>query len=263
MNHGGDIDSASLNAASTSRCTRTFTQGAMCAPCGATGARGATLTGTPRCMDRQVGPTQYSDMVAYGVMVEPWVCLLIDGAILVEVGFCARTTSPPTHVEGQLPSRCALFFQFNSITTVAFLLCFVSLTLPLIHPMTSIVAAGISLAIVGYREYTDYKEFEVKVDQCLQEWSGTPVAEIVSGGCRGADTMAERYAREHKISMCVLRPDWSKYPRGYQAYTMRDQDIARQCSHMIAFPSTQGKGTQHTIAFAEKLGKPTRVFWVQ
>lgn len=120
--------------------------------------------------------------------------------------------------------------------------------------------SSIKLAIVGYRDYTNYEEFKKSVDEYITELK---VNEIVSGGCRGTDTMAEEYAKEKGIQMVVFKPNWIKYPWAESkslAYTMRDQEIAKYCTHMIAFPSKEkGKGTQITIGFAEKLKKPCKV----
>lgn len=56
-------------------------------------------------------------------------------------------------------------------------------------------------------------------------------------------------------------PDWKKY-KGKQAYAMRDKEIASFCDMMIAVPSSKGKGTQLTIKFAQREGKPVEVHWV-
>src|SRR5665648_1273009 len=99
------------------------------------------------------------------------------------------------------------------------------------------------LAIVGYRGFIDNVLFCQTVDQWIQT-NGVP-GEIISGGCRGADTLAEQYAPKHKIDFHKYPPDWKRYPSGNTAYTMRDREMAKACTHMIAFPCmSKGKGTQ-------------------
>jgi hypothetical protein len=121
---------------------------------------------------------------------------------------------------------------------------------------------GIGLAIVGYRNFNDYTKFVKHVDEYIKAIN-KPIDCIISGGCRGADTLAEKFASERKIKMMVLHPDWKTYPPpGYKAYIMRDQQIAAKCDFMIAFPSDAGKGTQHTIKFAQSLNKDTKVIHV-
>lgn len=122
--------------------------------------------------------------------------------------------------------------------------------------------AEVKLAIVGYREYTDYEQFKKHVDDYTKELK---ISEIVSGGCRGTDQMGERYAKEKGYRILVFTPEWGKYPwksKGKLAYTMRDKQIAEYCTHMIAFPSTKGKGTQLTIKFAQQAGKQVNVVFV-
>jgi hypothetical protein len=115
----------------------------------------------------------------------------------------------------------------------------------------------VHLAIVGYRNYNDYDSFSSIVDEYILR---TPVpACIISGGCVGVDKMAERYAEEYSIPMDVLKPNRSLGNRGF---AIRDREIAKKCTHMLAFPSVKGKGTQLTIGFAQKLDKPVEIHWV-
>jgi predicted Rossmann fold nucleotide-binding protein DprA/Smf involved in DNA uptake len=114
------------------------------------------------------------------------------------------------------------------------------------------------LAIVGYRNYVDYAAFSLTVDSIILAL-GKP-DEIISGGCTGADRMAERYAKEHGITMTVLKPD--ERIKNNSRFAIRDKEIAKQCTHMIAFPSKLGKGTQLTIGFAEKQKRTVFVYWI-
>ena len=116
------------------------------------------------------------------------------------------------------------------------------------------------LAIVGYRNFGNYDVFLKTVEEAIEEW-GMP-ASIVSGGCRGADKMAERFARERGIEVKVLLPNKRLHPYGSSRFVVRDRKIAEMCTHMVAFPSELGKGTQHTIAFAQKLKKPVKLVFV-
>ena len=108
---------------------------------------------------------------------------------------------------------------------------------------------NIRLAIVGSREFTDYdllcntmKDFIAK--------HGMP-SSIVSGGARGADTLAERWAKENDVGVIIFKPDWSK---GKGAALERNFDIVGNCTHMIAFPSKNSRGTWHSIGIAKQMG---------
>jgi hypothetical protein len=114
----------------------------------------------------------------------------------------------------------------------------------------------IKLAIVGSRNYTNYTQFSTFLQSALSTWSITPhnLVEIVSGGAQGADLMAEKWAREHKIPIKIFKPDWNKW--GKSAGPLRNQQIIEYATHVVAFPSKDGRGTQDSISRAKRLNHP-------
>ena len=60
------------------------------------------------------------------------------------------------------------------------------------------------LAIVGSRHFDDYKKMS---DFVLSKIDLTDIDTVVSGGAKGADTLAERFAREHNISVSIKAAD--------------------------------------------------------
>lgn len=76
---------------------------------------------------------------------------------------------------------------------------------------------------------------------------------IVSGGARGADTLAERYASERGIKMLVIKPDWDRH--GKSAGLIRNRDIIAQADVVIAFWDGDSPGTKYAIDYSKKLGK--------
>lgn len=112
----------------------------------------------------------------------------------------------------------------------------------------------ISVAIIGSRLFNDYDLLEKTVEQQCKEWDITNIDFIVSGGCKGADKLGERFAKDHNIKTMILLPDWKKY--GKSAGFRRNVDIISNATHVIAFPSKQGTGTQHSIKLAQKNAKP-------
>lgn len=117
---------------------------------------------------------------------------------------------------------------------------------------------GICLGVVGSRNYRDWDDFKKRVNDWIEK-KGMPTI-IVSGGARGADSMAERFADERKIAIEVLPPDYNTY--GRYAPLQRNSQIARLCTHLLAFPSHKGSGTQDTIAKAKKMKKDVEVFYI-
>lgn len=107
------------------------------------------------------------------------------------------------------------------------------------------------LAIVGWRKFNDKVLFNKVLEDYTKE-HGFPSL-VVSGGAKGADTFAERWAISHGIPTKILEPDWDTH--GKRAAIKRNTDIVKACTHMIAFPSKNKKGgTQDSIRKAKKLG---------
>jgi|SRR5271156_4306867 len=114
------------------------------------------------------------------------------------------------------------------------------------------------LGIVGYRNFTDYEFLSQQVNEFLAEHG--KVTQIISGGCQGADTLAEQYATEHGIPFKVFLPD--DRIKNNSKFAKRDKEIAQECTHLLAFPSTKGKGAQLTINFAKELKRVVFIHWV-
>lgn len=112
--------------------------------------------------------------------------------------------------------------------------------------------AEIRLAIIGYREFADY-EYAKK---CIKSWQreNGKIDLIVSGGARGADSLAERYAREHNIPTKILKPDWAGL--GRSAGILRNTDIINESTHVLAFVSESSVGTWDSIRKAKSKGLP-------
>lgn len=105
------------------------------------------------------------------------------------------------------------------------------------------------VAIVGSREFTDYEYLEKWVLRILHELNIQPT-QIVSGGARGTDTLAEMFARRHGISTNIFPANWNKY--GKKAGYLRNIEIVNNCDFLIAFWDGESKGTKMTIDIAKK-----------
>lgn len=101
----------------------------------------------------------------------------------------------------------------------------------------------------GFRDYTFMKE--------TLKWFKFKA--IVSGGANGADSLAERFAKENKIQIEVIKPEWDRL--GKSAAFIRNEQIVRKSDEIIAFWDGISRGTKNTIDKAEQLGKPVHIFW--
>jgi len=122
------------------------------------------------------------------------------------------------------------------------------------------------LAIVGWRDFNDYDKLKAAVLKVLNSWVNemgesiqvSDIEYIVSGGSRGTDTLAERFAAEYNIKTQIFRVSREDWNKSRAAGILRNTEIVNNCTHMIAFPSRLGKGTQDSInKFRNKCGVRT------
>lgn len=103
-----------------------------------------------------------------------------------------------------------------------------------------------NLAIVGSRGFDDYKLFCSRITALIKKKG--QIEKIISGGAKGADSLAERYAQEHNIPTEIYLPDWDKHGRG--AGFIRNTSIINACDVLIAFWDGESKGTRDSISKA-------------
>ena len=83
------------------------------------------------------------------------------------------------------------------------------------------------------------------------------VTEIVSGGAKGIDEAAARYAREHNIKLTEFYPDYERYGRA--APLKRNELIAQYADAVLAFWNGTSRGTKYTVELFRKQKKPVTV----
>lgn len=100
--------------------------------------------------------------------------------------------------------------------------------------------------VAGSRSITDFK----KVWQAIEE-SGFQISELVSGGARGVDRLAEEWARDKEIPTRIFRPDWKL---GAVAGPIRNQQMAVYADALIAIWDGKSRGTQDMIKKSQAKG---------
>ena len=120
-----------------------------------------------------------------------------------------------------------------------------------------------SVAIVGSRNFFDDKKFCEEVDDAREKW-GLKLSDIkiiISGGARGADTMAEEFAVVNGLPFKKFLPQWDFY--GKAAGPIRNRAIIECAKHVLAFPSLiRSIGTQSAIKLAKKYKRELIVVYV-
>ena len=112
------------------------------------------------------------------------------------------------------------------------------------------------IIVAGSRDFTDYQYLSDALKYYLGELECEDIC-IISGGARGADTLGERFAKEHQLAYMVIPARWNEY--GKSAGYKRNILMAEQATHLIAFHKNGSKGTQHMINIAEKHNLNIRV----
>lgn len=109
------------------------------------------------------------------------------------------------------------------------------------------------IAVVGSRTFNNYPVLHRILDSL-----GPSLGTVVSGGARGADSLAAQFARERKLPLREYLPDWNVH--GKAAGFIRNKTIVQNCDGLIAFWDGQSRGTLDSIQYALKLGKPVAVY---
>lgn len=108
------------------------------------------------------------------------------------------------------------------------------------------------IAIVGSKIFDDYNIFQNYINKIFKNIDRKDI-EIISGGAKGADSLAERFAKENNIKIKIIYPEWNKY--GKQAGYLRNIQIIKESDMAIIFWDGKSKGTKHDIDLCEKYKK--------
>ena len=112
------------------------------------------------------------------------------------------------------------------------------------------------LAVVGSRSFQDYAWLE----HCLlRVFRVEELEAVISGGARGADSLAARFAASHGVPLIVGPADWKRY--GRKAGPIRNTEIVARADALAAFWDGTSRGTQDTIAKARNAGLRVEVFF--
>lgn len=113
------------------------------------------------------------------------------------------------------------------------------------------------LAVVGSRDFQD-KDFMFSVLDIYRTQEN--LTEIVTGGARGADRLAEDYSVLHYPAGTakIFLAKWEEI--GKSAGYIRNIDIWEYADEGVAFWDGKSKGTEHSFKLAKKYKKTLLVF---
>ena len=118
------------------------------------------------------------------------------------------------------------------------------------------------IAVIGGRDFNDYSALAFIVSEYKPSM-------LISGGAKGADSLAEKFSRDFGTPIKVYRANWNdftppcrvlKHKRGGQMYNAlagmnRNTKIIEDCDMVIAFWNGISTGTKDSIDKAKTLGK--------
>ena len=107
------------------------------------------------------------------------------------------------------------------------------------------------VAVIGSRDLTVHN---------LEKYIPYEALEIVSGGARGIDSCAKKYALKNNLKLREFLPNYAKY--GRKAPLIRNIEIINYSDIVIAFWNKKSLGTKFTIDNCKKRNKPCVVYYM-
>ena len=103
----------------------------------------------------------------------------------------------------------------------------------------------------GGRDYCDRKWIAAHLDAFRAQYGASV---ICTGGARGADTLIDDWAVNHRIDRVVHPAEWDRY--GKAAGAIRNVKMLQSFKPdvVIAFPG--GNGTEHMVKISREAGVP-------
>ncbi len=111
------------------------------------------------------------------------------------------------------------------------------------------------LAVIGSRDFADYALLERSL---LRNFRVEEIETVISGGARGADALAARFAGRYGLPLEVIPADWKKH--GRKAGPVRNAEIVERADVLVAFWDGLSRGTRDSITRARLAGKRVMVF---
>ena len=116
------------------------------------------------------------------------------------------------------------------------------------------------IVVAGCRHYNNYNEAKKCIDFYISEIKKENKLVFISGGCRGADMLGERYARDNGYEIKRFLADWDKY--GPAAGPIRNKEMAQAADCVICFWDGKSAGTKSMIECTKQFKKSLRIKYI-
>lgn len=112
------------------------------------------------------------------------------------------------------------------------------------------------IIVAGTRQWEDKRLFKRSIDAALGRLTGRVL--FISGGCpSGPDDIIVRYCKTYKRDILIMPAQWDLH--GRSAGMVRNSEMAKIATGLIAFWDMESPGTRHMIETMKKQSKPV---WV-
>lgn len=108
-----------------------------------------------------------------------------------------------------------------------------------------------NIAVIGSRTFDNYRKLELTLDTIIKERGYSNIT-IVSGGARGADSLAEKYAKNRGYALIVKKADWDRY--GKRAGYLRNEEMAEIADICVGFVVNDSKGSTMMLKLCANRG---------
>ena len=118
----------------------------------------------------------------------------------------------------------------------------------------------IRLIIAGSRDFFDYNLVANEANLFIAAIrTGTPNAQIsiVSGNAKGVDELGEQFAKDNNLEVIRIPAEWERH--GRFAGPIRNKEMVKLGTHVLAFWDGKSKGTKSMINLATKKGLIVKV----
>lgn len=117
------------------------------------------------------------------------------------------------------------------------------------------------VVIAGSRSFegaTAWRFMKMKLDFLLGSIVKDNNCVLISGGARGADSLARHYAEKNSIPLVTLTANWDVH--GKVAGLMRNTDMIKIATHAVVFRVGMSSGSSDTVRKSAESGLKTIVY---
>lgn len=109
--------------------------------------------------------------------------------------------------------------------------------------------------VCGGRDYDNRERVRRTLDAALKAaQSAGKVAVIIHGNARGADLLADQYARERSLKVLSFPADWNLH--GRRAGPIRNIKMLTESQPHVIIAFKGGNGTAHMVRIGKEAGVP-------